>query len=35
MNLLDWEHWLDQYTGTRQEKGSLKLLMTATISFRS
>jgi cardiolipin synthase len=27
MNLPDWEHWLDQYTGTRQEKGSLKLLI--------
>ena len=33
MNLREWEHWLDQYTGTRQEDGSLKLLIDGDAFF--
>jgi len=27
MDLIEWEHWLDRYTGTRQEDGSIQLLI--------
>jgi len=27
MNLVSWENWLDHYTGTRRENGSLRLLI--------
>jgi len=27
MNLIGWEAWLDRYTGTRREQGTLKLLI--------
>lgn len=27
MNLAEWEQWLDRYTGTRQTRGSLRLLI--------
>ncbi|HVV71463.1 MAG TPA: hypothetical protein VHI52_08200, partial [Verrucomicrobiae bacterium] len=27
MDLSDWEKWLDRYTGTRQQQGSLRLLI--------
>jgi cardiolipin synthase len=27
MNLVEWENWLDRYTGTRQEDGSIQLLI--------
>ena len=34
MDLAQWEAWLDRYTGTRQEDGSLDLLLTANGSSR-
>ena len=27
MDLVKWEHWLDHHTGTRQQQGSIKLLV--------